>query len=260
MTMLSTPGPRATTAQGRYLYAIIDAEETDRLDGITGLDGAPVHPIVEGGSAVVVSEATARKIRPERRKLAAHSDVLKRLMVDHAVLPMAFGLVADDDEDVRRLLRLNREAFDAQLLRVGRRVEMGVRLSWDVPNIFEHILGAHPELGALRDQLFRGGRQPSQDEKIELGRRFDRTVEQDREACVDRVLGVLSDRCVEVAPNRPRNEREVMNLACLVDRDRLPAFEAGVYEAARLFDDRYAFDFNGPWPPYNFVDIELRTS
>ena len=48
-----------------------------------------------------------------------------------------------------------------------------------------------------------------------------------------------------------------MNLACLVDRDRLKEFETGVVEAARGFNNDFAFDFNGPWPPHNFVDVEL---
>ena len=28
--------------------------------------------------------------------------------------------------------------------------------------------------------------------------------------------------------------------------------------AAGLFDDHYRFDYNGPWPPYNFADIDLK--
>lgn len=51
-----------------------------------------------------------------------------------------------------------------------------------------------------------------------------------------------------------------MNLACLVDRTRIKEFEAGVVEAARSFSNDYAFDFNGPWPPHNFVEIELTLS
>ena len=49
-----------------------------------------------------------------------------------------------------------------------------------------------------------------------------------------------------------------MNLACLVDRDRLKDFEAGVVEAARGFNNDYAFDFNGPWPPHNFVNVQVK--
>jgi len=67
---------------------------------------------------------------------------------------------------------------------------MGLRVTWDVPNIFEQVVSTHPELAAYRDQIFRGGRQPAQDEKIELGRSFDRLLNADRQDCIDRVVRV----------------------------------------------------------------------
>jgi hypothetical protein len=246
--------------RGRYLYAIIDHAADGEPLGFTGVDAAPVYAIGDGRVAAVVSDSPDRRVRPERRKLAAHHDVLKRLMADHAVLPMAFGLIADGPDAVRRILRLNARAFDDQLERVRGKVEMGLRVAWDVPNIFEYATAIHAELAELRDRIFRGGREPSQDDKIELGRAFDRLMTEDREAHVDRVTRALAGRCVEITTNKPRDEREVMNLACLVDRDRLEDFELGVVESARGFDHNFAFDYNGPWPPHNFVEIDLRMS
>jgi len=48
-----------------------------------------------------------------------------------------------------------------------------------------------------------------------------------------------------------------MNLACLVDKSQEDRFEQGVMAAARIFDDNFAFDYNGPWAPHNFVKVEL---
>jgi hypothetical protein len=48
-----------------------------------------------------------------------------------------------------------------------------------------------------------------------------------------------------------------MNLACLVERAAMPQFESRVFEAARQFDNNFAFDYNGPWAPHNFVEINL---
>src|SRR5207253_2672636 len=110
--------PRAATARGRYLYAIIDGGENTQPLGFTGLDGGEVYALGDEQVAAVVSDLPDRRVRPERRRLAAHHDVLKRLMADRAVLPMAFGLIADSPEAVRRILRLNRDAFDEQLERV----------------------------------------------------------------------------------------------------------------------------------------------
>jgi hypothetical protein len=49
-----------------------------------------------------------------------------------------------------------------------------------------------------------------------------------------------------------------MNLACLVDRAAVEKLKVGVFKAASLFDDNFAFDYNGPWAPHNFVGIEVK--
>ncbi len=247
-------------ASGRYLYAIVDGAADLQSLGFNGINGALVYALGDDQIAAIVSDSPDRKVRPERRRLAAHHEVLRRLMAGHTVLPMTFGLIADGSESVRRIMRLNRDVFSEQLGRLRGMVEMGLRVSWDVANIFERTLRMHPELAAYRDQIFRGGRQPSQDEKIELGRSFDRLRTADRQDCVDRVSHVLEPRCSQIVVNKPRDEREVMNLACLVQRDRLKEFEVGVVEAARGFNNDFAFDFNGPWPPHNFVEVDLRLS
>jgi hypothetical protein len=48
-----------------------------------------------------------------------------------------------------------------------------------------------------------------------------------------------------------------MNLVCLVGRDQEEQLEKAIYKAAGLFDNNFSFDYNGPWAPHNFVDIDL---
>jgi len=244
------------TKQKLYLYAIAPDLE-GRSFGPIGLDGGMVYSITNGRVSAVVSDVPD-KIRPERRQLAAHQEVLKRLMLEaSAVLPVSFGVVADDPEAIRKILSHNKKSVLEQLRRVTGRVEMGVRVTWDVPNIFEYFVQTHPELRVARDRSFGGHHEPTQDDRIELGRLFDRLLTEDRESHTERVVEVLTTTCVEIKQNKPRNEREVINLACLVERDGQEQLEAAVFEAAKLFDNSYAFDFNGPWAPHNFVDMAL---
>ena len=97
----------------------------------------------------------------------------------------------------------------------------------------------------------------SQDDKIEIGRMFEQILSLDRELHTKQVEQALSSRCFEIKRNKCRNESEVMNLSCLVGRDLVSEFEAGVFDAAANFDDNFAFDFNGPWAPHNFVELEI---
>ena len=103
----------------------------------------------DGRHAVVVSDIPNRRIRPERIRVAVHHAVLKRLMSTGSVLPMAFGSIADGPDAVRRILSLNRAAFAAQLRRVRGKVEMGTRVFWDKPNVYDYFVTKHARAESL---------------------------------------------------------------------------------------------------------------
>ena len=249
--------PSRAAARGRtYLYAVIGNAQGRTYDDV-GIDGRKVYIISVGRVAAVVSDVPSGKVRPERSHLAAHQGVLKKLMAEATPLPMSFGILADSAQAVRNMLSRNQPALLEQLRRVAGKVEMGLRVSWDVPNIFEYFVNTHPELKLARDRLLGGHREPTQDQKIEVGRLFDRFLNGDREAYADKVKGILAPHCFEIELNKCRNEREVMNLVCLVERAAMPQFESSVFEAAKQFDNNFAFDYNGPWAPHNFVEIDL---
>ena len=215
-------------------------------EGLTGVNGATVYAIDHGPIAALVSDILEKRVRPERKNLVAHHAVVKRLMEDQTILPMAFGTIADNRQSIVDILKESEELFIEQLERVRGPVELGLRVVWDVPNIFEHFVKNHAELAELRDVLIGKQRGPSQDDKIELGRQFDRLLASDRDRYTESVSKVLSSVCAEIVDNPPRDEKEVMHLACLVDRSMMKSFEDGVFKAAGLFDNSYSFDFNGP--------------
>jgi hypothetical protein len=248
---------RVVTEGKTYIYAVIGNAQ-DRSYGEVGIDGREVYCISVGRVAAVVSDVSREKIRPERSRLAAHQEVLKKLMAEVTPLPMSFGILADSPQAVRKMLSRNQQALLEQLRRVAGRVEMGLRVTWDVPNIFEYFVNTHPELRLERDRLLGGQREPTQEQKIEVGRMFDRLLTEDRDAYAEKVEGILAPLCAAIERNKCRNEREVLNLACLVERAAMPHFEAGVFEAAKQFDNNFAFDYNGPWAPHNFVEIDLQ--
>jgi gas vesicle protein GvpL/GvpF len=251
--------PRLGAARGRtYIYAIIP-EAQSRSFGDFGIDGLKVYSIAAGRVAAVVSDLPVEKVRPERSRLAAHQGILKKLMAEVTPLPMSFGILAESPEAVRKMLSRNQAALLEQLRRVAGKVEMGLRVTWEVPSIFEYFVNTHPELRLARDRLLAGPREPTQEQKIEVGRMFDRLLNEDRDAYAGNVEEILTPHCSEIMRNKCRNEREVMNLACLVERSASAQFESGVFEAAKQFDNNFAFDYNGPWAPHNFVEagVEL---
>ena len=250
---------RVTGMGGRYLYAIVSGPQ-ERSYGNLGINGGRVYTIGDGDLSAVVSDVPNQRIRPERRHFAAHQSVLRTLMADCDLLPMSFGIISGGPKAVRGILTRNRKALASQLIRVSGKVEMGLKVAWDVPNIFEYMVNIHRELMEARDRLNNPLRRPSHEEKIEVGQLFEELLDSDRESRTAMVERSLGPKCFEIKPNKCRDEREVMNLACLVGRNHVAEFEAAVLQAAGFFDDNFTFDYNGPWAPHSFVDIEMEVS
>ena len=241
---------------GEYLYAIAASRGKDDY-GEPGLDGAPVRWLSTGQVAALVSRTNRSRLRPERRNLAIHNAVLKWAMQDSTVLPVAFGVVATDEEALLRALTENHAALAAQLARVRDKVEMGLRVVWEVQNLFEYFVRLRPELRAARDAMLGSGQSARRDEMIELGRLFAELLGEERDRHYERVAQVLARHGFEIKRNPTRNERDVLTLSCLVPRAAQAEFEQAVTEAAAAFDNSFTFDFNGPWAPHNFVELNL---
>ena len=250
----------ATAAQcGLYLYAVTPAGVTGAGCG-AGVEDSGVESIEQDGLAAIVSRLEVTKLRPRRANLAAHHRVLSQLSGRQAVLPAAFGTIGSSEEEVRAMLGRNREVLAALLARLAGKVEMGLKVYWETANIFDYFVATHQELETLRNRLFRAGAHPSVDQKLELGRLFESLITESRARHTRRVTEALAGCSAEICAVDPGEERMIMKLACLVERGRQAEWEAGVHQAARLFDDNYRFDYNGPWPPYNFVHVDLKVS
>ena len=136
---------------------------------------------------------------------------------------------------------------------------MGLRVSWDVPNIFEYFVNTHKDLRAARDRFLGPYQNPSQEDKIELGRLFDHLLNEDREAFTEKVEEILSGYCRGIKRNKCRNESEVMSpwpawwgaLPRRVSKracSRRPSCSTTIIPLI----------YNGPWAPHNFVELDLR--
>lgn len=252
------------SSTGRYLYGLIRATE-DHDFGPIGLphDDAPgrVFTVRVDALAAVVSELPAKqKILPLRKNLDPHHKVIREVMKTATIIPMTFGHVAKSEAEIKKALRRNREGIEAQLDRLAGKVEMSVKVKWDVDNIFEYFTSIDPDLRAYRDQLFGRSTAPSQNEKLELGRMFEERRSQEREEQLERVTAMFRRCACDVKVNPSRSDAIVMDLAFLVARDHVPAFEECVYEVAGTFPAQYVFDYSGPWAPFNFVDLDLRSA
>ncbi len=239
-----------------YIYAITRADEPD-IELPPGVAGQPVTRVVSGPLGAFVSEYSASTIRAERRHIAPSQSVLRVLQGAMDLLPTAFGTLTPDADAMAALLDRNQEKLLAQLERIAGAVEMGVRLSMDVPDPIAYLLELSPELRQARDRLFSRRKTPSHEERIRLGQLCDGVLRRYQESQSERLVAQLTPASTSIMTLPIQGDKQIANLAVLVPRTGVQEFESAVQVIADGFDDRLAFALNGPWPPYNFVQLEL---
>lgn len=245
------PARKAPNNIGRYLYALTN-NRRDGPCGFPGINRRPVHAIAVDQLAAVVSDLPRGRMPCASRCLSIHEYVLKRLMGRGPVLPVVPGTVADSSLAVRRALLGNEDVLLQRLDHVTGKVEMRVRVTALGPSAFQYLQDRGPERHEARDRV-PGTHEQTCDDELTASRR---RAEQ-RQACRREVEDALAACCLDTRHVTCRTAREVLDLACLIERTDHDRFEAVVRKLACVFDPSFAFQCTGPLPPQSFVMIKL---
>ncbi len=251
------------TPTGTYIYCVIATpkaakdEPSFRASPIAGPSGeaARVRLVREGDLTAVVSDAPLIDYDPTRANVAAHEGVVGEALQRSAVLPMRFGTVAGNDDEVRRLLREKHDDLAQSLARVEGRAELGLKVLWDNDRIMSELLSEDGEIRELREAVRSRPEAQTYDQRVELGRLTVEALEKKRQEEADRILDQLRPLAVDVVVNRLLTDDMILNASFLVERGSIEALDAAVDALGSEQRGRLRFTYIGPLPPYNFVRI-----
>jgi Gas vesicle synthesis protein GvpL/GvpF len=210
----------------------------------TGLAGAPLESVREGGLLAVLSHHAARPQVDAVDALWAHEDVVERLMTQRAVLPMRFGSQLPDVAALRRALATHHDELLTALDRVRGRVELAVRAIW--ADDAGHTDVTTPPVAEAPAQHDTGLRYV----RAKLGLR-------NRADAAGAALHVQLAALAVADSRRPGlGPRELLRASYLVERPVVAEFRAAV-QRLQLEHRDAAVLCTGPWPPYSFVDVTV---
>ncbi|NED21843.1 GvpL/GvpF family gas vesicle protein [Streptomyces sp. SID9913] len=235
-----------------YVYGITASSHPALPEGMGGVGdpSRPVRLLTVGSLTAVVSDAP-EGLRPKRRELLAHQNVLSETGAAGCVLPMRFGSVAEDDESVTAVLAERADHYEERLRALDGRVEYNVKANHVEEAVLHHVMAGNPEIRALAEANRQSGG-GSYEDKIHLGEMVAGAVQaQEAEdgAAVQRALEPAAD-AVSVGPE---SSGWLANVSFLVKRDSAENFLSAV-EQLRKDMPHLEVRLNGPLPPYSFVE------
>ena len=242
---------------GKYIYCIV-ASSQERNFGPIGIGGEEneVMTISYENLSMVVSDHPLSKFVLKPETILAHEKVIEAVMKEYSgVLPVKFGTVAKNADEIRDLLDRRYREFMDFLKYFENKIELNVKCEWKSMNdVFQEIGGEHED---LKEKLLANKGGVDKETMIQVGKIVEEELMKKREEVSDAVLNALRKIAVDYKVNRKSNEKSFLNVAFLVDSGREKEFDGVVDDLYEEYGGKVHFSYAGPFPPYNFVDIVI---
>jgi len=247
-----------------YLYGAIPGEETENwdheLNAEIGGESAEIELFSHRGIGFLYSEADiGNKLRATRKNVQGHSETLGEILeLTETLAPVSFGAIVDDLDAVKTLVEEHEEKLKDTLTDISHKVEYGVKAYWDPDEVARKIGETDKEVQKLKKRVKKGEVGDQYQATVEVGELIDDKIETKKKELRQDMLDHLAPVSVEWTENDLFDERMAANLAFLLDRSSQDDFDSAMQALGKTQAGYLTFKYNGPWPPFNFVDMELR--
>jgi len=246
--------------EGRYIYCITGPGQK-RNFGTIGIGGRgdEVSIIVYRDIRAAVSASPVVRYQVGRENLLCHERAIEEVMKHYAVLPVRFGTIAEDEEQVIRILEKEYIGFSRLLNDITDKKELGLKIVFREEIIYKDILTDYAEIRIHKEKIAHEPPEKTYHQRMEIGRLVAAALEREKTKYKEHILGVLMPLCEDAKINNPYGERMILNAAFLVNKSKEGQFDLRVNELSDKHCNKMKFKYVGTLPPFNFVNIPINT-
>jgi hypothetical protein len=237
------------------VYAVVPADvELNRGSKGVGDPPSDVSLVHHRKVAALVSEIPLDRPLGTPADLVAYSHLLDAAALETPVLPMRFGAVmADERAVVEQLLGPHEDEFRAALAELEGRAEYVIKGRYVENALFNEIVSANPDIARTRDELRDKPPETTRDARIALGEAVNAAIVALREADTKHLVDAVAPHCVAVRIGEAVQERDLAQVAVLVEGRRQGELEDALDGIAGHWRGRVNLRLLGPLAAYDFV-------
>lgn len=246
--------------EGKYIYCIIGLKQ-ERHFGPIGIGGRgdEVSTIGYNDLSMVVSNHPMTKFVVNQENLLAHERVIEEVMKEFdSVLPIRFGTIASDADEIRKLLDKRYRELTHILTDMDYKVELGVRGMWkNMETIFKDIVRENREIRRAKEDIQNEGSKKNLQAEIEVGKLVAEALVRKKEKEQELIVDTLRRMAFDYKVNKTAGDEMFMNASFLVDKGRVKEFDNVMDDLSEKYKDKIQFVYVGPLPVFNFVNIAI---
>ena len=248
--------PENNDPVGCYVYCFTASDRLTLSDSVRGVDERSEFVLVRQGDVQAITtrvplrefgsaalQERAKDTKWLEQKARAHDQVLKAAMSGGPVVPLRFCTILRNEEDLRRVLETHYERIRESLAALAGRKEWGVKVLAREP--------ATADLSSGRTYL------EKKQQAVRSRPEVRQASHQRARECHDQLAAVAEKSTLLPLSNRAEDP-VVLNGAYLIPDANERKFHALIATMdERLEPHGLALEVTGPWPPYNFVNLDL---
>jgi hypothetical protein len=246
--------------EGKYIYCIISTKQ-ERNFGSIGIGGRGDEVLTIGYDdlSMVVSNHPITKFVVNRENMLAHMKVIEKVMGEfESVLPVRYGTIASDAEEVRSILDRRYQEFKNLLRDVDHKIELGLKGLWkNMDVIFKEIVEENREINRIMKKIQNSADKKNMQAKIEVGKMVEKALQSKKEQEAEKIVDALRKTVFDYKLNKAIGDDMFINAAFLVDKGREKEFDNIMDYLSDEYKGRIKFMYSGPFPVFNFVNITI---
>lgn len=251
---------KTLTPTGKYLYCIIKEKVKKIFDGIKGMDGGKVYTISYNNLSAVVSDSEIKEYPLTKENLLTHQKTIEEIMKNYTVLPVAFGIIAEDGTTIKeKLLKFKYAELLENISSLDNKIVMGLKGLWlDMAKTFQELVDENPDIKRLKEQ--NGNAILDRDQTIEIGKLVGASLALKKEEEKEQILKTFKEIADDFKENQIFGDQMLFNTVFLVSKRKARLFDQKARNLDKKYNGRIHFKYVGPIPPFDFVKIPVKLS
>ena len=221
--------------------------------------GDELYSICFNDIAAVVSNSPIIKYRVSRENTLAHEKAIEEVMKEYTVLPVRFATIAEDEEEVKKILEREYSKFKDLLNSMKDKKELGLKAIFKEDVIYKDILEKYKEIRMLKEKVAALPPEKTYFKRAEIGEMVEAALQREKEIYKKDILDALSYLAAEVKTNSSYWELMIINAAFLVEKYKEAEFDQKVNELEAKYSSKIKLKYIGKVPPFNFVNLVVKT-
>ncbi|MCL3782185.1 GvpL/GvpF family gas vesicle protein [Prolixibacteraceae bacterium JC049] len=248
---------------GKYVYCVIESSY-DSYFGDLGIgdESMPVTTIGYEDICMVVSDHPINNLEVNSENILSHQHVIEKVMQEYdSVLPIRFGTIATNADEIRNLLQRRYRELKDLLYNYRHMFEINIKCCWrNIETIFQEINNEYPNIFTKCKQIEQNtlvDKSSLEDKMAHTGELVTKALKEKKRQEQKTILNAFKAISFNYKHNIIVEDNMIMNTAFLINSGREREIDHILCDLDFQFHDRMDIFLTSPLPIFNFIDLKI---